>query len=216
MRRQCLLFLGLFSYAFAPGAAYALLPDMVYTESQKAGFAFYRLAHRTPDFRGWTEGDGAGDQQEILRDGFRTDNPAQDMVKLAVPVSIDFDESKVLLSFSPDKMTVFPVRVGGLRIGIVPSNEDAFRSFPVSAAATADLNDAMDGSARIVTADVMLRPESVDARKPMMIDGQPVWLMMAAIADVQVWDRSHKTIVWSASAPWYQAKRNANLMDLKK
>ena len=74
--RSGLIFLAFAGLSLLPWpAAQAKLPDAIYSEGQKAGFAFYKLSHRQPDFRAWATGDGAGNQAEILREGFREYDP---------------------------------------------------------------------------------------------------------------------------------------------
>lgn len=200
------------------------LPDNMYTEAQKTGFAFYRLAHREPDFAKWATGQGEGDQAGILRDGFRQYDPRRDMIKVqaAILVSAAADGHgghSLAVKLGPDEMTYFPMRVAGMDIALIPSNPNEFAGFPVDAATYKALDDVVhlaDGGQHEADAEIMVRPRSVDAAKPMLIDKRQRWLMMVDVAQVTIWDPREKTTLWSAGAPWFQSGEKRQLMDLYK
>ena len=50
----------------------------------------------------------------------------------------------------------------------------------------------------------------------MMIDKVPRWLMLARIAEIEIWDDKHERILWSVSAPWFRSSEKRDLMDLYK
>lgn len=68
-----------------------------------------------------------------------------------------------------------------------------------------------------VTIDLKLRPVSVDTTEPIMLDGFEMWLMLAEIADMQLWRDVNGTreYLWHHTAPWYVSDEHRQLLRLK-
>jgi hypothetical protein len=225
---------------FQARPALALLNEGQFSEREKVGFAFYKLAQLPPDFKNWIQADAPADQAgkaltqdqvERLENGFSLYSPDEDMIQVETPATILFPtltaeqakpgfqgQKPIVISLGNMQMLYFPYQIGSdFWVAIVPSNEEQFHTLMVDSATY----DKMIHALRVLgehkgkaILKITLRPDHVDAQKPMMLGKQYMWLMMASVADYQIWDGKNTMPLWTYSAPWYVSNDSHDLLDL--
>lgn len=102
----------------------------------------------------------------------------------------------------------FPFEVSGQWIAVVIANADMMRGQNVGADVTSRLKPMMYmmqvGFYELKGVDLVFKliPENVDARAPILLDGEEQWLMMTRVASISIWN-SKGEFMWEYSAPDY-------------
>ncbi len=226
------------------GSAHALLPKGQYSETEKAGFAFYRLAGLKPGFRDWVrESDDYSqappqergrileEQVYRLEKGYRNFHPDEDLVKVSRLAAIEFpaisaddlmtryhDVKPVTIKISNDEMMYFPFQLGKTWISILPSDEKQVENITVSndiyEKIKSNIHWDPDLMSRGAYVEIYLRPRKADFEKPAIIGNVESWMMTGDVASLEMWNRDHDVFLWSWSAPWFLSDRAGELLDL--
>lgn len=152
MRFFCLLLSAalLLCHAVPAGAQNAIMAG--YTETEKVGFAFYRMINRDPPFEDWIVNrpdyqaampqirmDIMDQQRDRLRQGYANFFPERDMIAIEVPLiysaskNPDYDKDpaaeakglvqRVQIRFPEVKgQPYFPFQIGKLWVGLIPQD----------------------------------------------------------------------------------------------
>ncbi len=204
--------------AAMPGNA---LETRRYSESEKAGFAFYGLSHVEPDFKSWIENtDKWHDarpadkvtltQKELqrLKNGYFTYIPDIDLIALTMEATITssnyFAQSQkegamtnVTITLTGLPENYFPFQIGNIWVAIVIKDFDILTHHTFTADEYAEFAKKMGltGAYQLskkVNMDIRLRPVSVDTSSPLTLDGFDMWLMLAEIGDMTTWRMAGK------------------------
>jgi hypothetical protein len=206
-----------------------------FSESEMVGLAFYKLAHRQPNFGDWidaaTPAEGLAQQKAKLKKGLARFTPGQDVITITSTgvVNLPVIDAKDAKSFEREKpvelmlgqqaeMSYFPVQIGRVWIAVVPAQEDAFKTLMVPIPEYERIENVLGLQPNVRAGGagirIALRPMRVDTHAPIMLDHKEMWLMMADIASIEVWDRPFKHMAWSYNAPWYMSGETHDLMNL--
>lgn len=149
----------LFLFAFIPAPAYAF-SDEDYTETEKAGFAFYKLGQIAPDFDSWIKNMPEykkivkpreramflSDVKFRLEQGFNTYVPEFGMITVQAPIIIQGMPAREYKNSSERYLRIyldaaatsagfyFPFPVGDEWVAMIPRGMESFDNLPVSQA----------------------------------------------------------------------------------
>ena len=228
----------------ATAPAYALLEEGKYTETEKVGFAFFKLGHIQPPYVEWVKATDLykdappkeraallEDQTVRLQKGFSLYMPDEDLIKVATiapvrsPMLSDKDKAgkyhdvkplQILMAAGPNGY--FPFYVGDMCIAIVPEHFDAFQNIMVSNDVYSKMRKYLGiGNYQQVQKayiEIVFRPNKADTSKPMTLDKTDTWLMSATIINFEVWDITHQHFIWNYTSPAYVSDKTRNLLDL--
>lgn len=200
-------------YLPSPGAA---LEVGRYSESEKVGFAFGKLANSVPDFESWIVGTEKyqealpADKIEMLKkerarleNGFFNYFPDGDLVSVEIDALIRasnyFAQSQktgeltdITIEMTDLPENYFPFQIGGIWIALVIKDYDLFTRRIMTAEEYRDFAKTLGLAgpyqlAQKVGIDFKLRPVSVDISAPLMLDGLEMWLMLAEVGEMTVW-----------------------------
>lgn len=222
---------------------HALLNEDEYSSSEKVGFAFNKIAKTTPRYETWVKySDRYAKTPEAersmmlqsqtyrLEKGFNIFNLDEDLIKISAVAHVYFTNANgrsmgverkngyrpMLIKVNETKNTYFPVHIGNSWVAVIPSDTNLFESINIKD----DVYDRFKKYAskenvyKVVRLEIWLRPDSVDNKKPMTLEGKPMWLMMARVANMELWDMDAKNLIWSHSAPWYTSTQAKEMLDL--
>ena len=208
-----------------------------YTETEKIGFAFHKLAGFDPDFESWIYNSetykNAAPAEKVnylrnevyrLQNGYYNYMPDQDLISLELPGKIyslkgfkaakDAVPTNIKISFDDiqDNYLAFPV--GDLWVAIVIKDLEKMTNLALNAEDYAGFATALSPqNVYIKNYDVRivvkLRPLSVDTNAPIEMGGLEMWLMLAEIGsmDVEIEARDGMRHLWDYNAPWYVSDR---------
>jgi hypothetical protein len=223
-RRRLLFVFALLCIAFA-GAGPAYAEKTEYTESEKVGFAFYKLANRNPPFEEWLKGT---DEFKLLKTSRKTEYlrqqtarlskafaeymPDEDLIYVRTAVRIKVPtvrETEAYMRMGVNRPVqillneltgnYFPIQVGEMWIAVVPNDLDNYLFLSLNDQEYDALARRMalepNGSSRYALLELRLRPVSVDIKAPMKLDGIDAWLMMAEIASISLWNNENRDVL---------------------
>lgn len=210
------------------------------TETEKVGFAFYRLAKRPPPFENWIKSSdnyllaGPVDKQNILHTELQRLARANqeytlddDLIHIKTRVEIRATEKldkkakdsglihrPISINMKEIKHGYFPVQLGTLWIALIPNDLESFALFSPAPEDYERLRDklSLSGLPRPARMELRLRPRRVDLRSPQSLDGVEAWPMLAEIASLSLW--RGKEMVWEYRAEWYRNRTQKELLDL--
>ena len=187
------LFLAALTLLLSFGPARALLDASQYSETEKVGFAFFKLGNHMPDFNGWAKSediyndlpDDAGRaallRKESLRleSGFHNYVPEEDLLRLRIPVRISFPTKQardellarkvpipVRIEMDKEAVEYFPYQIGALWVAVVPDGLDAYKTLSLSADDFSGLLAGLKYGANDTAGDAVLHMDL----KPVKID----------------------------------------------
>lgn len=188
------------------------------TETEKIGFAFYKLAKRNPPFADWIkQTDDYKLMKPSMKQGYLDKGiarlskafveylPDDNLLYLRTSVRVKIPNGQKAQAYErmgvrkPVQLIIdsavgnyFPVEVGGMWIAVVPKNIDDYLFLSLDedqyTALTTRLGMTPVGSIRAAVLELRLRPVQVDTSKPAELDGISAWLMMAEIASLTLWN----------------------------
>lgn len=175
-------------------------------------------------------------QNEIsrLEYGFHNFRPDEDMVFVRSPVKIvtsDFASPDPAFSeLGIQKLSVIsmpnmpasylPFQVINTWVAIVPDDYKSFTHLYLTIEQFEALQKSVNaktwkGDLRIEgEIELVLRPVSVDSKKPIKINDQEMWLMRAEVGSMTIWSKDKQKVIWEYSAPWYVTGRSEQLLNL--
>lgn len=173
------------------------------------------------------------DEQRIrLNEGFLSYFPDRDLITLRLKATIsggpnpDFQKDPRLqeaglshfirLRFVDlQDVPYIPVEIGKLWVGIIPNGLDKLSTHYLTEQEYARLTQTTGNIAsdRITRIQMLLRPQSADAKTPMMYKDLPVWLMMADIGALVLLGQNG-ALGWEYAAEWYDYARASSLRTL--
>lgn len=226
--------------------ARAMLDKDMYTESEKVGFAFYQLANLTPDFSRWSEDFGIAEELPAQADptddtrldrGFHNYHPDEDLISIKIPVTLttaDVDSKNTKLTragivkvatLRMEKLPdfYFPFQISDLSVAIIPQEVESFTQVWLTPAQFINLMNKTGmpknwrGDVNVkLDVEFLMRPLSVDVKKPVVMQGQDMWMMLSEVATMVLWAPGKKKIIWEYTAPWYVTDESKALLDLYK
>lgn len=188
-----------------------------YTESEKVGFAFHKLAGFDPHYEQWIKDmekyvdAHPADKLELLQkeryrleSGFLGYIPDVDLVSLDIQAVVKssnyFAQSQkegvqtdVTIELVELPENYFPFYIGGMWIALVIKDFDTLlrqRTFTAEEYQTLAKLLGLTGAYQLtqkVNIDLHLRPLSVDTSSPLTLDGLEMWLMLVEIGEMTVW-----------------------------
>lgn len=218
MIQRILLFLVLVTLApFAVAQSGGGERRVGYSETEKTGFAFYRLADKPPPFEQWVRASDnymfakPSAKREILRSeterltrAYASYMPDDDLLVLRTTVRVRVPNAHERASY--EKMGVrkpvqivteeirenyFPVQVGGMWIALVANGLEDYLFMSMDDDAYKRLVERLGiesvGSQRQAVLELRLRPRAVDLTRPLSLDGIDAWLMLGDIATISLW-----------------------------
>ena len=233
MRRSIsILLLGLFVFAAmqASHSCAAGFNDAQYSEAEKVGFAFYKLANAKPDLQAWIVNSDAylTDYPQARKDklpgevarlqtGFRLYDPARDVFgfKSGVLVHPGHETGadgadKYFLTLDLDGIPehFFPYKIAQDWFIVFPN--DADKLFRIDFADKQQMDSVLktlrirsgqkQGKASVT---VHMLAASVDATAPVKVDGIQGWALGANIAEIELDSVPGDLRAWYYKAPWY-------------
>lgn len=226
--------------------ARAMLEEDTYTESEKVGFAFCKIADIKPNFSLWgreleretvlpSKADPNDDTR--LDRGFHNYQPDEDLIHIQMPVTLttaDADRTNTkfaragivkIATLSLDKLPsfYFPFQVAEISVAMIPQEVESFTRVPLTAEQYINLMNRI-GMPKHWSGDIdsklsiefLMRPVSVDTKKPVRLQGEDMWMMLAEVATMALWTPDKKKIIWEYTAPWYVTNESKALLDLYK
>lgn len=211
---------GLFSAV--PALAEADEPHLVtlmknYSEAEKIGFAFYRLAHLDPPIEDWIEAnpefDKAGlsvryymryEERQRLQQGFLIYTPYRDTITLRTKtrLRISGEPKTISINFrTTDPQVLFPVKIGKLMVAVLPRGITPDMRYPISESDYTQLLQTLGmqtlSGYNDVMAELVTLPLNTDIINPIEIGDQPLWPMTVTPLTLNLRDKQNK-IIWSA------------------
>lgn len=216
--RLCSVCVILFAVFFALLRPFSVgaLPSGRYSESEKVGFAFHKLAKFDPDYKKWvTNMDSymaAKPTDKVtmmqmetarLQNGYFNFMPDDDLVSLTIDARLRASNyfgvsqqrgkiTDVTMELIDLPQNYFPFYIGGIWIAVVIKDFDFYTHFTFSPEEYNEFAEKV-GLKRgyqliqAVKVDLQLRPISVDTTSPVMLDGLEMWLMLAEVGEAIVW-----------------------------
>lgn len=212
-----LLCAGLFAAANGADAQLKKPEKTPYSEAEKIGFAFYRLADRTPPFNNWimqkdeyllakpsAKREYMRRETERLTRAYGEYTMDEDLIFLRTEVRVKVPNKTELASYeqmglrkpiqielTEIKENYFPVQVGEMWVAVVANKlEDyLFLSLdePEYDRIASELALDSKGSSRPALLEIRLHPTKIDMSQPMPLDGIEAWLMLGEIASISLW-----------------------------
>lgn len=203
------------------------------------GYAFYKLAGSRPDFNRWVERSEAyqmarlSDRPQMLvdeglrmRQDFKNFDPATDFLVIKTDVTVHIPTDMELkakraprpyltIQFEDDsRMPYFPFEVAGQWIAVGVGDLKSYQVTPLTDRQTADMRQMLNhgpykGTTKLEMV-LKLRPVSVDAAKPLLLDGQNQWMMMTEVAELSLWGKGDK-FIWERHAETYESPTQKEL-----
>lgn len=207
----------------AAGAAQAsgVSTKTKYSEAEKVGFAFYRLANRVPPFESWITNKDKyllakpSARREYLNNELTRLNKAYNeymiddhliilrtQVKVKIPNKAErgvYDEMglrkpvQIVLTEITDNF--FPVQVGQMWVALVPDKLEEYLQLSLNAeefgTLTRKLGIQVSGTNQAATLELRIRPKTIDASAPLQIDTIEAWLMLGDIATAALWTNAN-------------------------
>lgn len=62
--------------------------------------------------------------------------------------------------------------------------------------------------------DIYLRPVSVNAATPVTIEGRKMWLMLAEVGSMVVWQADRGAVAWQFNLAWFRNRGDKDILDL--
>lgn len=241
----CLLFTGLcLGFLAAPATAQRKPIKTPYSETEKVGFAFYKLADQSPPLEQWLKSsdeyrlaspslkrDYLRREIQRLAQAFSEYDLKRDLIYIRAPVRIKIPSTSEQAAY--DKMGVrkpaeividdikdnyFPVEVGNMWIAIVANDLDNITLLSLDDEEFKkihNLSASGQGTYRRAFMELRLLPQSVDLQKPLSLDNLDAWLMLAEIASITLWKTDDsKQVVWEQRADWYRPQQEQEMLDL--
>ena len=237
------LALGLAVLGFLAVPALAMIDDSRYSESEKAGFAFYKLARAKPNFENWivkTEKyrtllpqpriDMLREETNRLHNGMVNFHPDEDFLHVMAEVDIGryrgealtevgAGESILDIRLAGFQQIYFPFNVGDLWIAVIPEGIDLAGGVVMKKDDYRRLARKYGFDAGYVRSgkailDMRLRAVSVDVSAPVRLDERDYWPMLAEIGSISLIDITSKDVIWSHRAPWFTTKEERAIMNL--
>jgi hypothetical protein len=199
------------------------------THSVDIGGIFYTKAQKDPDFRAWVREMPAVkealdiDRAEIFRREYNRTVKAFREIKtdkdIYVVSKINFDEYselqgiQIINAFSRE--TFFRYSAFGENFAVIPNNIHRFHTIAIDPKRRQEMI-AKNAYGQTFRVEVIVRIRHVDANKPMAINGQDYWLMLADIGAVRLWTDSDENpeLLWRYKADWFIIEDNQELLDL--
>ncbi len=227
------LFIGLTSFSVEPANAH----DPV-SSSMEIGFAFYKMANTSPDFQKWMmeseeyKNASFGDKTKLLVKGiddmrkqFHAFAPEEDQLIVGVdgravvlPSAEDSRYPYTLnLLLGDDEVDFFPYEIAGEWIAVVVKDMPKYLTHNLTQANYDQIQHNLGMPLPLTLKKNMkiifkMKPVSVDAEKPLAMNGHDFWLMMAEPATVSLWRRD--SFVWETKASWYNSDTEIELRKL--
>lgn len=233
------LFFGLFAFPnFAQSQS-----NQRYSETEKAGFAFYALSQGTPDFASWVKSTTAYQkaipaervqmlQRQTLRlqQEFLNFTPEDSIIHVTTKATIhygrnirdksDKNDNKIVIHFSDKNgQPYFPFPMGESWVAAVASGLQNQKTIEMDEDEYKTIRSVVSRGKKLnyrAVADIelYLRPVSVDAKKPHNLDGVEVWLLMCDVLSLQIWKPGHTALIWKYEAPDYISNRRSEVLGL--
>lgn len=211
-----------FLYAL-PAAAQgkALGARTPYSEAEKAGFAFYRLAGRTPPFEQWivnrekyllakpsARREYLQEEMSRLTRAFNEYSMQDNLIVLRTRVTLKTPSKAeqevyknmgvrkpVTMVLSETRDNIFPIEVGQMWIGLVPNHIEDYLELSLNdeefTRLMKQLGFGSGGEERQAIMEIRLRPEAIDTAEPIAMDNIHVWLMLSDIASISLWNTAN-------------------------
>lgn len=200
-----------------------------YSESEKIGFAYYRLARLEPPLESWidanTELQNSGPkvrylmryaERERLKTGFLTYTPYRDTITLRTTIrlrGLDNPDQKAQASGfkkaiginfrSTDEQIYFPFQLGPLWIAVQPQGLTKETIYSISNGDYALLAQHFGPEAlngRVdITAEIVTLPLRAEILTPLEIGDRPLWPLTMELVEIRLRD-ADDNIVWTATA----------------
>lgn len=209
------------------------------SESDKAIFAFFKLASLTPDYDQWirnsekyiTSAEDPTLQRDIyeieslrLKWGFGTYNPEQDFIKIRTPVKLALNTArKPQLAFIfpgniSGSVPYFPFPYGNEAVALIVGDLENFMRIDLSPEEFEKISSLIaPGQAYDAQLSLRVRPVSADGATPLKLDGMDQWLLMGETGYLEILyapQGQSETALWAYTAPWYLSDTEKNLLPL--
>lgn len=189
-----------------------------YTETEKAGLAFYKLGGFKPDFDSWvkqrqsfseiispvTRGELLRAERARLEEGLRSYDPERGAINIRTPVKMSLIKDKKLHikieSFLKGGDLYFPFPVGRLWVTILPIDIEKYQTVPVAPFAYENIQGA-EGAEQTGLLKMTLEPVFVNTEQPVETEGIETWLMSAKIQRMEIWKEEGRFLLWEYIPP---------------
>lgn len=173
-------------------------------------------------------------ERQRLERGFASYLPTRDFITLHFAVRVKIIEDGELAQIQAQKksdtlysamnisipgmtrMVYFPFQIGRDWVAIVPQMIEPSNIHLVPTDHMREIASALGINAKeekMIEAELILRPSRADGEQQMLIDGQPMFIMLADIASFALLDKDRKA-VWDQTAPWHYSTRRKDLINL--
>ena|GEM_PF-1431425 len=171
-----------------------------------------------------------------LEQGFHNYHPDEDLIAIKSRVYVETDSfasknpiyaehgiikrATIYLDGMPENY--IPFRVGNTWVAMVPENYNRFTKVYLTAEEFKKLHGAVGLRSNVANIrfegeiELVIRPLSVDTRKPIKVEKKEMWLMGVEVGSMIVWSKNKKKIIWEYSAPWFVTDASKNILDLYK
>lgn len=226
------------------GPALAMIDGDKYTESEKIGFAFYKLSDQQPNFARWIaqsdlyqEADSRGKSEIMnhelyrLETGFFSFNPDEDLFQLTVPVRVrKKDEPELIAGEKTHEFLIIesaiyegfilPVDIYNKKIAIFLHGLQDSITLKLSPdrykAITRELGLVTETQTDQAHVRIMVRPFRVDA-EPVTIAHDRHEPMVGEIGHLSLWaGKEADHFIWGYRAPWYISADHKEILDLQR
>ncbi len=199
-------YLGIFVTLALCGGVSAFAANYLFTDSEKAAFAFFHYTKNTPDFENWVknsprhinaplpEKDTILEQELLrLRWGFATlDSSREDLlIKTDILFQIRRTTGTEFLNFKfinsgNEEVPYFPYPYGREWIAVVVNNLADYTTVPLNTNEAARIHQFIkDEQVHRGTVEIRVRPVSADNTAPMKLDGAEQWLMLGSVSGIE-------------------------------
>lgn len=173
-------------------------------------------------------------ERQRLERGFASYLPTRDFITLHFAVNVKIIADTELLSLQARKKTdtvysalqisipgmtrivSFPFQIAQDWVAIIPQAIEPSNIYLVPSDHMRDIISALNINSReekAVEAELVLRPMRADGSQPMLVEGQPMFIMLADVASFALLDKDRKA-VWDETAPWHYSTRRKDLINL--
>ena len=212
-----LLCAGLLFAAHDAGAQGRKPEKTTFSETEKIGFAFYRLADRTPPFDNWiaqkdeyllakpsAKREYLRRETERLTRAYDEYTMDEDLIFLRTEVRVKVPNKTELASYdqmglrkpiqielTEIKENYFPVQIGEMWVAVVANKLEDYLFLSLDDAEydriAHELSLDSKGASRPALLEIRLHPTKIDMSQPMPLDGIEAWLMLGEIASISLW-----------------------------
>ncbi len=187
---------------------------------------FHKLIKETPDFYEWAsftneyqeagsyESDLILQEQEVKLRELYYNIFTDELFNIQTTISLDKYSEKQKKLFLPEMSheTFFSYNAFGKNYAVILPEISRYKTIDID---PEPINHIQELTGTNALMEIIFKVKAADDVEPMIIDGEPFWIILADIAQIKIWDANRHSVVWSKKAEWY-SNTNEHLLDLYK